>query len=163
MIAWYIAPYKIRQGRPDGLHNVRYCAMDDYTDSIIYTDKGNWSESEVLGNRAIVKVKASPLTLTVLNGVFTRLPRDGLDDSLSAVSIADKAVLKNEGLDMGYSNTEWNKAFPNNLGTYKLKNILHFYTKRRLKPRYDANTDTSYVDGIEQKCRSIESVDSEVQ
>ena len=160
-IAWYIAPYKIRQNTPDGLNNERYCAMDDYTDDIIYTDKGNWSESEVLGNRAVVKVKASVSTLTVLDGVFMRMPKDGIDDSLVAVSIAGKAALKNEGLDMGYGNIEWDEEFPNNLGTYQLKDILHFYTKRRLKPRFDGNK--IIIDGIEQVCRTIESVNTEVQ
>ena len=53
--------------------------------------------------------------------------------------------------------------FPNDLGTYTLRDILVFYAKRRLKPRYDKNTDTIYIDGIEQKCRSLESVDAEVQ
>ena len=157
MIAWYIAPYKIEPDDPSG----RYCAMNDYTNQIIYVDKGNWSESEVLGNRAVVKVSASVSTLAILDGVFERMPKDGLEDSLAAVSIGDKAVLKNEGLDMGYSNTEWDEDFPNNLGTYKLKDILHFYTKRRLKPRFDGVK--IIIDGIIQVCRTIESVDAEVQ
>ncbi len=161
MIAWYIAPYKIRENTPDGLNNERYCAMDDYTDKIIYEDKGNWSETEVLGNRAVVKVKASASTLTILDSIFERMPKDGLEDSLTAVSVTDKTALKDEVLNMGYSNIEWDEEFPNNLGTYKLKNILHFYTKRRLKPRFDGNK--IIIDGIEQVCRTIESVDVEVQ
>ena len=157
MIAWYIAPYKIRLYDSQ----FRYCAIDDYTDLIINTDKGNWSESEVLGNRAVVKVKASASTLIILDSVFERMPKDGLEDSLVTVAIGDKAALKNEGLDMGYSNIEWDEEFPNNLGTYKLKDILHFYTKRRLKPRWDGTKIV--IDGIEQACRTIESVDAEVQ
>ncbi|KKL92142.1 hypothetical protein LCGC14_1887660 [marine sediment metagenome] len=157
MIAWYIAPYKIELDDSSG----RYCAMNDYTNQIIYIDKGNWSESEVLGDRAVVKVNASASTLAALDSVFERMPKDGLDDSLSAVSISDKLALKNEGLDMGYSNAEWEEEFPNNLDTYQLKDILQFYTKRRLKPRFDGNK--IIIDGIEQVCRTIESVDAEVQ
>lgn len=74
-IAWYICPYKRRLDAP---RPTRYCAMDDYTQQIIYTDGGNWSETEVEGDRAIVKVSASKDTLKELNKVFERLPDDFL-------------------------------------------------------------------------------------
>lgn len=161
-IGWYIAPYNITTRDVSSFpNNVRYCAMKDYN-NIIRADGGTWSETEVLGDRAVVKVRASSLTLSILDGVFTRMPKDEIEDSLAAVSIADKAVLKVEGLDMGYTNTEWEKDFPNNLGTYQLKDVLNFYTKRRLKPRYDYVAKTIKVDGIEQKCKSIEAVDAKV-
>lgn len=161
MIGWYIAPYKMFDpailGNPD---RTRYCAMMDYSPQI-KSDGGKWSETEVLGDRAVVKVRASQTTLTFLDGVFTRMPKDDTEDLLSSVSIGGKASLKIEGLDMGYTNTEWEKEFPNNLGTYKLKEVLHFYTKRRLKPRWDGSKIV--IDGIEQSCKPIELVDIEVQ
>ena len=160
-IGWYITPYKMfpqALGYPD---RTRYCAMNDYTDLIINTDKGNWSETEVLGDRAVVKVKASASTLAVLDGVFTRLPKNGLEDSLVTVATGDKTALKSEGLDMGYTDIEWDTDFPNDLGTYQLKDVLHFYTKRRLKPRWDGSKIV--IDGIEQSCKPVELVDIEVQ
>ena len=162
MIGWYIAPYKIKQEVLDGLHNMRYCAMDDYT-SIIFGEGGNWTETEILGNRAIVKVRASETTLTMLNGIFRRIPKDRLDDPLSDLPVAVKTALKNEALDMGYTIAELQERFPNDLGTYTLRDVLRFYAKRRLKPRYIASTDEIKIDGIEQVCKSIESVDAEVQ
>ncbi len=164
MIAWYISPYKIKK-EPLGAthHNRRYCAMNDYT-SVIFGEGGNWTEVEVLGNRAIVKVRASAGTLTILNGAFKRIPKDILNDSLSDLPSGAKQALKNEAIDMGYSIAELQARFPNDLGTYILKDVLKFYAKRRRKPRYDAIDDTIYMDGNERSCgRTVESVDEGVQ
>ena len=160
-IAWYIAPYKINQEAPGWLKNIRYCAMDDYTD-VIFAEGGDWTETEILGNRAIVKVRASLAILTILNSVFKRIPKNRLDDPLSDLPTAVKQALKNEALDMGYTIAELQARFPNDLGTYTLKDVLKFYAKRRLKPRYDSVVDEIKVDGIEQTCRPIESVYAEV-
>ena len=54
-IAWFICGYKLRRA------NMRYCAMDDFT-ALINTDAGTWSESEVLGGSALVKVRANAAT-----------------------------------------------------------------------------------------------------
>lgn len=158
--AWYIVQYKRRlpARRPS-----RYCAMDDYTQQIIYKDGGNWSEAEVLGDRAIVKVKAEETTMETLNGVFKRIPKDLLDDPLSDLSAGVKTALKNEALDMGYTLAEINDKLPNPIGTYTLRDVLKFMATKRLKPRYDKDTDTIVCDGIEQQARSIESVDEAVR
>lgn len=161
MIAWYIVPYNIVQDLPDLEYRLRVCAMNDYTGTI-RADGGDWSETEVLGNRAIVKVRALVATLVMLNGVFKRIPKNRLDDPLSDLSTAAKQALKNEALDMGYSIAELQERFPNDLGTYTLRHFLKFLTKRRLKPRYDAGVDTVKIDGIEQACKDIDIVDIEV-
>jgi len=162
-IGWYIVPYKITQMEQGGPNNKRYCAMDDYTNIIIYQDGGNWSETEVLGNRAIVKVKASLATLTMLNGVFKRVPKDRLDDPLSDLSTEIKQALKNEALDMGYTIEEIQERLPNPIGTYTLRDVLKFYATKRRKPRWNDSTSEIVCDGIDQQCRTIESVDAEVQ
>ena len=41
---------------------MRYCAVDDFTLDVL-RDGGEWSEAEVFGNRAIVRVRAGPATL----------------------------------------------------------------------------------------------------
>lgn len=159
-IAWYIAPYKrrINQRRPS-----RYCAMDDYTQQIIYIDGGNWAETEILGDRAIVKVKAEETTLSTLDGVFKRIPKDLLDDTLADLPTAVKTALKNEALDMGYTIEEINAKLPNPIGTYTLRDVLRMMATKRLRPRYDKNTNTIICDGEEQPVRSIENIDEAIK
>jgi hypothetical protein len=159
-IAWYIAPYK-RDLRVNGFPT-RYCAMNDYTQQIIYTDCGKWVETEVLGNRCIVKVKAEESTLLTLNGVFKRIPKDLLDDSLSDLSASVKTGLRNEVLDMGYTLSEINNKLPNPLGTYTLRDVLKFMATKKYEVRYDADKDEIVCDGKECQCRSIESIDEAV-
>ena len=52
--AWYIIPYRRRPARR---RPTRYVAIDDHT-AQIRDYGGTWSEVEVLGDRAIVKVRA---------------------------------------------------------------------------------------------------------
>lgn len=136
--------------------------MDDYTKQIIYTEGGNWSEIEVLGNRAIVKVKAEEATIVVLDSVFKRIPKDGLDDPLSDLSLAVKTALKNEALDMGYTLQEIQAKLPNDLNSYTLRDVLKMLASRRRKPRYDADTDTIILDGIDQPVGDLDSVDRSI-
>ena len=159
-VAWYIVRYKRdqREGTP---HPARYCAIDDYTTQI-YGYGGEWTETEVLGNRAIVKVRARKAILDALDAVFKRLPKNRLDDSLVDLPTGVKQALRNELLDMGYTVGQILEHLPGNLGDYTLRDLLRFATRRRLKPRYDAQTDTIHCDGIVQACRPIESVDAEV-
>lgn len=158
-IAWYIVPYK---RKPFEAGKTRYCAIDDYTKQI-FAEGGNWTETEILGNRAIVKVKAPVIILTVLNSKYKRLPKNRLDDSLSDLPASVKTAIKNEILDMGYTLTEVQNKFGNDIGQFTLRDVLKFMTKRRLKPRYVPETDTIVVDGIIQKCRPLEDVDNQVQ
>lgn len=156
-IAWYIAPYKRRENshRP-----TRYCAMDDYTQQIIYKDGGNWSETEVLGDRAIVKVKAEEKTIETLDTVFKRLPVDSLDSGLTTKTAEVKTSISSELADMGYKSSDTSKV---NLDTCKAVDLLKVMATKRLAPRYDAEKDLIICDGIEQQCRSIESVDKAVK
>lgn len=77
MIAWYIVPYKYLV-RNSGLKNSRYLAIDDFTPQI-RADAGDWSEIEIDGagangiGQALVKVRAEPTTLALLNTNFQRV------------------------------------------------------------------------------------------
>lgn len=161
-IGWYIVPYK-RRNDP-GEEVARYCAMNDYTQQIIYTYDGAWTETEILGNRAIVKVRAPAQMLEFLDTVpgFRRLPKNRLDDSLADLPLGIKSALRDELLDMGYTLDEIHERFGSDLGQYTLRDLLEFAATRRLKPRYNPANDTIYLDGEVQRCRSIESVDEEV-
>ena len=157
-IGWYIVPYKRYTG---SLQPIRYCAMDDYTATIGPT---NWAESEVLGNRGVVKVKATAAILSNLNDVvgFVRLPKNALDDSLSDLSPAVKAAIRSQLRDMGYTLAEIQTRFGDDIGQYTLRDVLRFAATRRLKPRYDTELDEIICDGAIQSCRSIDDIDAEV-
>ena len=159
MIGWYIVPYEII--RTPGL-TYRRVAICQYQ-AQINAAGGQWTETEVLGDRAIVKVRAPQAVLNALNAVFQRIPKDRLDDSLADLPLAAKQKIKNAILNMGYTLQELQERFTQDLGQYALKDVLKFMAKRRLKPRYDEVADEYFVDGIVQVCRSIESVDEEVQ
>lgn len=157
-IGWYIAPYN-RRDRGDRVG--RYCAMDDFT-AEIYGAGGQWTETEILGNRAIVKVRATTEILQTLNGVFKRLPKDRLDDPLSSLSNAAKTALRNELQDQGYTLAEIQARFGSDLGQFTLRDVLRFMASRRRKPRYDAGSDTIILDGEIVPPRPVDDVDAEV-
>jgi hypothetical protein len=135
--------------------------MDDYT-AQIRAAGGHWSETEILGNRAIVKVRATTAVLQALAAVFKRLPKDRLDDPLSGLSNAAKVALRNELQDQGYTLAEIQARLGSDLGAYTLRDVLHFMASRRRKPRYDVQADEIVLDGAIVIPRSIEAVDSEV-
>ena len=92
-LAWFICPYK-RMTRDVGgvptpvVPPTRYCAMDDFT-ALIRADGGDWHETEILGDHALVKVRAAPATLTTINGAlgFLRFPNHiDLNDAYPSLS-----------------------------------------------------------------------------
>lgn len=165
-VAWYIAPYK-RRDPPDpptgGGEVERYCAMDDFTVQI-YGAGGRWSETEVLGNRAIVKVSAPVGVLAAISAApgFKRLPKNRLEDSLADLSNAAKLALKNELQDQGYLPVEIKARFGSDLGAYTLRDVLRFMASRRRKPRYDEQSDTIVFDGEIVTPRPVDEVEAEV-
>lgn len=158
-IAWYIVPYN----REPGDRPIRYCAMDDFTSQIV-ANGGAWSEIEILGNRAIVKVRAPQAVLDALAGVagFRRLPKSRLDDSLADLPSNVKQAIRNEILDAGYTLAEVQARFGDDLGQYTLRDVLRFMATRRLRPRYDTETDQIILDGPPQSCRPVDALDTEV-
>jgi hypothetical protein len=159
-IGWYIIPYKRRPNRPIPS---RYPEIDDYSDQIRVAG-GQWSETEVLGDRCIVKVRAPVGVLNAIDAVpgFKRIPRDRLDDSLSDLPVGVRTALRNEVLSMGYTEQEVHDRFGSDLGSYTLRQVLRFMATRRLDTRYDSNSDEIILDGQERTPRTIESVDLEV-
>lgn len=162
-MAWFICPYKRDTPLP-GLPHVprRYCAMRDFND-LITSDGGDWRETEILGDRAIVKVRASPSTLSTINAApgFVRIPLDAMDNPLSSLSSAQRTAIRNQVLDAGYTNAEVTARFPN-LATNTVGDVLRFLATRRKKPRYDAATDTIVLDGADQPCVPIDAIDQRV-
>ena len=157
---WYIIPYRRRRGRR---RPTRYVAIDDHT-AQLRTYGGDWSEVEVLGDRAIVKVRAPAAVLQALSDLpgYRRVPRDRLDDSLSDLTAAAKTALRDEILDMGYTIDELRARFGDDLGAYTLRDVLRFMARRRRKPRYDADTDLIVCDGPVQPCRDVDELDAAI-
>jgi hypothetical protein len=136
--------------------------MDDYS-ALIFADGGHWSESEVLGNRAIVKVKAEPGTLSTIasDPSIVKVPLQLLDDKLSSLTANQRTALRNQLLDMGYTADEVTARFPN-IAKNTLGDILRFAASRRKKCRYDPQADAIVLDGPDQPCKPIDLLESEI-
>lgn len=157
-VAWYIVPYKIRA---DEAELIRYPAIDDYTRQI-YANGGRWAETEILGDRCIVKVRAAAAVLTALDGIYTRIPKDRLDDSLASLPGAVKVALRNEILDAGYSLAEIQNRFGSDLGQHTLRDVLRFMATRRITCRPDHVNRVFIFDGPAVSCDDIDRIDVEV-
>jgi len=161
MIAWFICQYKRDEQHPN--EHLRYCAMDDFT-PLIYGEGGQWSETEILGNYALVKVRASETTINAIAATvgFFRFPLDRLDDSLGSLSQQMLLNIRNRILAMGYTIEEIQELLPSDWREITFRQVAKFVTRRRLKPRYDYATDEIVLDGVEQACRPLEDVDLDV-
>ena len=154
-LAWFVVPYKRRN--PGEVPPERYCAADDFT-VLIRADGGDWSETEILGDAALVKVRASAATLTAMNAApgFLRIPNHvDLNDTLGDLTAGQKQVLLNKAVALGYSLAEVQAALPSDWSAVTLRQVLNFLAQRRLKPRYDSGTDTIVLDGAVQPVRPV--------
>lgn len=165
-VAWYLAPYK--RGDLPGGRPARYCAMDDFTPQIV-ADGGWWAESEGLGDHAVVRVRASAATLTLIDGTtgFVAVPKRWvrLLDSLSDMTSGERNQIQNKLLSLGYTQAQIDAALGSTLSQWRqktLRDLLAFACSRRRKPRYDAATDTIFLDGPDQPTRAVESVVADV-
>ena len=165
-VGWFLAPYKRRDrgtpGQP-GFIARRYCAMDDFT-AQVFGEGGFWSETEVLGDHAIVKVRASSSTLQMIaqTAGFRRFPKDRLDDPLSSLTNTQKTALRNLIESLGYPRAEWQQDLGTDLGAITLRQVLQFIRKRRRDPRWDDATSTIVFDGQVCECTPLETVDAAV-
>jgi uncharacterized membrane protein (UPF0136 family) len=161
--AWFVCEYKIR---PD-VRPIRYCAMDDFT-STIEADGGAWSESEVLGGYAVVKVRAAAATLTSIGGTvgYYRIPSfTHLTDVLTGLTAGQRTAIQNRILAMGYTQAEIDAAMGNTLALWRqkvLSTLLRFIAQRRLSPRWDSIQQQFVLDGALRDCKPIDAVNTEV-
>jgi hypothetical protein len=73
-----------------------------------------------------------------------------------------QGVLIGKAISLGYSIQELQTHFPNDLGTYTLRDMLNFILTRRLDPRWDPVTQTIILDGTTRSCKSADQLDREV-
>lgn len=137
--------------------------MDAFTAAIV-ADGGGWAESEVLGQAAVVKVRAAAATLNQIAGEegFLRVPVARLDDPLSSLTAAQKTAVRNRVVALGYTAGEVTSRFPGDLGDYTLRDLLGFVASRRRRVRYDEATDTVIADGEVVAPRPVDDVDAAV-
>lgn len=157
-VTWFFAPYETVVAHLPA----RKCAMDDFTPQIT-ADGGGWSEAEVLGDQAVVKLNASTATIqaVVADGRFQRIPAAIrlLDDPLSTLSAGQRSAIRDKVLALGYTAQEVTNAL-GDLSTATLRDLLHLICKRRFSPRWDGQQFV--FDGAQQVCKTPEALDSEV-
>lgn len=145
-VAWYIAPYSTRQrrGRP-----VRYVDIDQFTGQFRAAG-GGWSETEILGDRAIVKVRGPLDLLGTIEAEYYRLPADSPPDSLALLTNGQVLALDDQLLAAGYGRAEITGILGTDLRARTLGDALAFLARRRQKPRYDEQAGVIVLDGPDQ-------------
>lgn len=159
-LGWYVCPYKRRN--PGETPAERYCAIADFT-AAIRADGGNWDETEILGDSALVKVRASAATLNVLDGQagWLAVPKRflNLEDGLGDLLNGEKNQIENALRFLGYSQAEIDATMGSSLALWRQKQfetLLRLFASRRLRPRYDQPTDAVVCDGPEQPVKDVE-------
>lgn len=144
-VAWFIARYQHRLLR-GGRIAQRVNPVDAFT-AQIGGDGGAWAECEALGQRAVVKVRASAGTITLIGQApgVTRIPLGVLDDPLSTLTAGQRTNLRSLILDMGWTAADINARFPAGLASVTLGELLRFAASRRRAGRYDP-TAGGFVD-----------------
>lgn len=165
-LAWFICPYKRRV--VEGVSLGRYCAIDDWSASI-FGEGGAWSETEILGNQALVKVRASDALLNTISAEpgYLTIPRRffNLEDSFADLQVGERNQMENAARNLGYSQAEIDAAMGDTITLWRQKTLddyLALVSTRRLKPRYDTPTDTIVFDGPVQPVKPHTIVAAEV-
>jgi hypothetical protein len=157
--AWFVCPYQ----PCESMSACRYCAMDDFT-ARLNAVGGSWSESECLGNHAVVKVTAPDSLLDKIRAAegFVELPIEFLWQPLSGMPLMQQYVLIGKAQELGYSIEEIQTHFPNDLGTYTLRDMLNFILTRRYDPAWDEATQSIVFTSTARSCKSADALDAEV-
>ncbi len=152
-VGWFIAAYKRRVPAPfNGF--VRYCPVDDFTGQVL-ADGGDWREIETPGGFCLVKVRASPATLSTVAAApgIQQLPAAALNASLGSLSAGAKTAIVNKVTSsppagMGIPLATLQAALGADIGTHTLGDVLRFCAQTRAAGgiRYVAGNDTVVYD-----------------
>jgi len=138
--------------------------MNDHN-SAIQADAGAWAEVEYLGNRALVKVRATDATLDAIaaaHPTWFRFPRPpgGLDTRMNQLTGAQRTALNNQALNAGYTQAEIDAL--GFTGATTLRQVGQFLLGKRKKVRFDTPTDAFVFDGAEQVPITFAALDAQV-
>src|SRR3990172_3616816 len=133
-VGWFVSPYN-QKALTGYRARFRYCAMQDF-DAAIRSDNGDWCEGEILGNSAIVKVRASLVTLSDIasTGGFSRLPGTDLNERLTALTTVQERQLQDLAGSLGYSGVEIDRSLGTDVRGKTLREYLTFLSTRRVRP-----------------------------
>lgn len=131
-VGWFMVPYQ-QLTRADGRVG-RACAMNDFNSQILadpeYAGSEPWSEVEVLGNTAIVKVRASAALLTTINGTagFDRIPPRflTLGQTMADLTAGERTNMRNRALALGYTAAEADTEMGGTLALWRGKTVRQF-------------------------------------
>jgi hypothetical protein len=169
-VAWFLIPYERDDFDGGSRKRVGRRLPIDALTTTIWADNGfpqgnvPGSETEVLGQHAIVKVRANNPTLTLIAAIpgAARIPVAQLDDPLSSLTVQQRNAIRNKITSLGYTVAELDAALPGDIRNFTLRQLLTFVARRRRKVRYDSGTDSIIDDGPEQPVRPLENVDAVV-
>lgn len=152
----FIVPYTLEINPalgPSGVY--RTIPVNDFN-AAIAADGGAWRESEFLGNRMLVVVRASATTLNAIGarGWF-RFPVSALDNTLASLTNTQRTAIRNQITGAGYTLAELNAAHPD-LAQATLRQALTFLLRRRLRPRFDVPSQQVICDGAVQSVVPVE-------
>ncbi len=160
-VGWFLGTYvRVTPIPHTRIKAARACNIDSFSAQIA-ADGGTARWTETLGNRCLIKVKASPATLQAMAASLQRVPANRLNDPLSALTAGQRTAIRQTLLDAGYPTAEVTARFPN-LATNTLGDALRFLASRRLQPRYDAATNTIILDGPIHIPTSVDIIDGQV-
>jgi len=161
-VGWFVAPYN-QKALTGYRARFRYCAMQDF-DAAIRSDNGDWCEGEILGNSAIVKVRASLVTLSDIasTGGFSRLPGTDLNERLTALTTVQERQLQDLAGSLGYSGVEIDRSLGTDVRGKTLREYLTFLSTRRVRPRWDSPTQQIVFDQEIVPCRNLNDIDRNV-
>jgi len=154
-LGWFITPYKRRDLILDGflIRPGRYCAMDDFSEQI-FAEGGTWEEIEVLGDSAVVKVRASNALLSTIDAApnFIAIPRRWVDltSSFANMTNGERNQINNKLQSLGYTTQEITAVMGSNLTSWRartLDDLLGLLCSKRFKP---ARSGNDYVFTTEQ-------------
>lgn len=149
---WFAAPFVTHPTR----QRARRSLFHEY-EATVQADKGQWAETEILGNYALVKVQGSQGLLTFLraDSRLVALPTLTLDDTLNTLPRVRFQALLEWLYGLGYTTRETQKAIGTDPARITFQHFLRFCTTRRLAPRWDETQQRIVLDGDPQPCRSI--------
>lgn len=135
--------------------------MDWHTEKI-RADGGSWREVEVLGNRALVKVRASPATIAEIaaDPHCRRIPVALIDRPLSDMTAGQRNAIRDELTAMGFPLQEIRERLWNDLSAVTMRQVFRFMASRRVKPRWDGAS--LVFDGPVRPCESVDDLDGQL-
>lgn len=148
MLRWYLATYKRDRSTAKV---VRYCAMNDDIPRIKGAGATVFQDVEVLGNYGLVAIDAPAPVHDSLSSPYIQLPNLDFTGKLrDTLNERERREMGDILLQVGYQEVEIRERLGTRdlaLDQVRFSSYLNMLRTRRVKPRYDVETDTIKFDG----------------